>query len=388
MDAGNAAAGRPGKARTRQRLLDHFDEAASVAGFRLDGDQQEAARLLADAGARLTAGTLPLPGTLPIPGRRRGLYLWGPVGRGKSWLAQQFFDALDLPNKKRWHFHDLFRQLHAHRRDAQDPATRPPGTSAVDMAIDALLRDCTLLVVDEFHVHDPGDGQLLARLLREVHRRGITLVATSNYPPERLMPSEIFHTLFEPTIALIRRTMHVASIAGPVDYRTLATVRPRDQNNDGGARPVRFSDGAMVLAPGGPGDPRIAEAGLDWPSAAEAQELRPGSQPIQVLRCTADEAWFDFQDLCEGPTAASDYLALLPHSAHWVISGVPRRADISMNGWQRLSNIVDILYDADVPLTLISAEPLDLGQSASPSAVDISRIASRLRTLGSVGVGG
>jgi cell division protein ZapE len=379
VDAGNTAAGRPGKARTRQRLLDHFEYAASAAGFRLDGDQQEAARLLADAGAGLAARALPLPG------KRRGLYLWGPVGRGKSWLARQFFDALDLPDKKRWHFHDLFRQLHAHRRDAQDPATRPPGTSAVDMAIEVLLQDCTLLVVDEFHVHDPGDGQLLARLLREIHRRGITLVATSNYPPEQLMPSEIFHSLFEPTITLIRRTMHVVSIAGSVDYRTLAAGRPRGEDNDGGARLGRFSDGAMVLAPGGADDPRITEAGLKWPSAAEARELRPGSRPLPVLRCTADEVWFDFQELCEGPTAASDYLALLPHSAHWIISGMPRRGDISMNGWQRLSNIVDILYDADVPLTLISAEPLDLGPSASPSAVDISRIASRLRTLSGVG---
>ncbi|MGW6175040.1 cell division protein ZapE [Arthrobacter sp. NPDC055138] len=382
MDAGNTVAARPGKFRARQRLLDHFEHAASTAGFRLDGDQQEAARLLADAGAGLTASALPLPG------KRRGLYLWGPVGRGKSWLAQRFFDAVDLPDKKRWHFHDLFRQLHAHRRDAQDPASRPPGTSAVDMAIDVLLQDCTLLVVDEFHVHDPGDGQLLARLLREVHRRGTTLVATSNYPPEQLMPSEDFHALFEPTIALIRRTMHIASVAGPMDYRTLRLGQSRGQDDDGGARLGQFSDGAMVLAPGGPNDPRVAEAGLEWPSAAEAQELRPGSQPISVLRCTADEVWFDFQNLCEGPTAASDYLALLPHSAHWVISGVPRRDHISMNGWQRLSNIVDILYDADVPLTLISAEPLDLGPSASRSAVDVSRIASRLRTLGSVGVAG
>lgn len=382
MDAGNTAAGWSGKARIRRQLLDHFEHAASAAGFRLDGDQQEAAHMLAAAGARLT------PTALPTPGKHRGLYLWGPVGRGKSWLARQFFDALDLPAKKRWHFHDLFRQLHAHRRDAQDPAARPPGTSAVDMAIEALLQDCTLLVVDEFHVHDPGDGQLLARLLREIHRRGITLVATSNYPPEQLMPGEDFHSLFEPTIALIRRIMDVVSIAGPVDYRTLSAGRPSGQDNDGGARLARFSDGAMVLAPDGPNDPQVTEAGLEWPSAAEARELRPGSQPLPVLRCAAEEIWFDFQDLCEGPTAASDYLALLPHSAHWVISGVPGRGDISMNGWQRLSNIVDILYDADLPLTLISAEPLDLGPSASPSAVDVSRIASRLRTLGSVGVGG
>ncbi|MET1156715.1 cell division protein ZapE [Arthrobacter sp.] len=382
MDPGKTSAGRLGKARTRQRLLDHFEHAASTAGFRMDGHQQEAARVLANAGARLAASAPPLPG------KPRGLYLWGPVGRGKSWLARQFFDALDLPDKKRWHFHDLFRQLHAHRRDAQDRATRPPGTSAVDLAIEALLQDCTLLVVDEFHVHDPGDGQLLARLLREIHRRGLTLVATSNYPPEQLMPSEDFHSQFEPTIALIRRTMHVANIAGPVDYRTLSAGRHGGQDNDGAARLGRFSDGAMVIAPDGPDDPRVAGAGLEWPTAVEAQELRPGSQRLPVLRCTADEVWFEFQDLCEGPTAASDYLALLPHSAHWVISGVPRRGDISMNGWQRLSNIVDILYDADVPLTLISAEPLDLGQSASPSAVDVSRIASRLRTLGGVGVAG
>jgi cell division protein ZapE len=359
-------------------MLDHLEQAASAAGFRLDEDQHKAARLLADAAARLRAG---LPAS---PGKRRGLYLWGPVGRGKSWLARAFFEAVDVPGKQRWHFHDLFRQLHALRRDAQDPEARPPGTSAIEVAIDGLLRGCALLVLDEFHVHDPGDGQLLARLLREIHRRGIVLVTTSNYPPEQLMPGEAFHELFEPTIALIRRTMHVASVAGPVDYRTQPAGRADNRDDDGGARPGRFGDGAMVVAPDGPDDPRVAEAGLEWPSAAEARELRPGSWPLPVLRSTPAELWFDFGDLCEGPTAATDYLGLLAHAARWIISGVPAREAISMNGWQRFSNIVDILYDADVPLTVISAEPLDLAPSASPSAVDISRIASRLGTLGRV----
>ena len=369
-----------GKSQTKQEILAHFAHRAAAAGFALDEYQLHAIRQLAEVAARtVNASTAHAPNVASALAssnkKRRNLYLWGPVGRGKSWLVNEFFAALPLEGKKRWHFHDFFRELHARRREAQDSPSRPAGTSAVDLAIDSLLQDCTLLVLDEFHVHDPGDGQLLARFLRALFSRGIALVTTSNYSPGSLMPNGLFHDLFAPTIALIEKHMQVAGVAGPVDYRSLPS------NNDGGRECPRFSDGSVISA----GADDLARAldgtGLCMPEPHEAVELRPTTWPLAALRATETELWFDFRQLCETPTATQDYLALVRHRLHWVITAVPSRDEISMNGWQRFSNIVDILYDADIPLTLISEAPLDLSPRESPSAIDIARIASRLGQL-------
>ncbi|NMR28249.1 AFG1/ZapE family ATPase [Crystallibacter degradans] len=157
-----------GKSQTKQEVLAHFEQRAAAAGFDLDEYQLQAIRQLADVAARTVNAscTAHAPNVVSALAsgnqKRRNLYLWGPVGRGKSWLVNEFFTALPFDGKKRWHFHDFFRGLHARRRELQDSSSRPSGTSAVDLAIGLLLQDCTLLVLGEFHVHDPADSQLLA----------------------------------------------------------------------------------------------------------------------------------------------------------------------------------------------------------------------------------
>nr|WP_281250386.1 cell division protein ZapE [Rhodococcus marinonascens] len=170
--------------------------------FVSDDAQQNATAALretADALAQCRAGV-------------RGVYLWGPVGRGKTWLMDRFYESSPVP-KRRVHFHDFFHRLHA--------AAHTLGS--IDRAIDATLGDIRLLCLDEFHLHDVGDAMLMARLLKALFARGITLVVTSNYSPGGLLPNPLFHHLFEPSISMLARNLSVVRVAGPTDYRASNT---------------------------------------------------------------------------------------------------------------------------------------------------------------------
>ncbi|GED11991.1 AFG1/ZapE family ATPase [Cellulosimicrobium cellulans] len=234
--------------RTRRAV----EAAASREGFALDADQSALLDRLARLGDELTGSR-----RRPV----RGLYVWGPAGRGKSWLAGAFFAALaaGLPAgaAERVHVYDLFRALHAaihaqrvsalagprpavgqggptHGRRTRPTAPTPPGPpeesreespeprpGAVDAAIDDILRGTTLLYLDELHLHDTGDATLLTRLLRRAFASGVVVLATSNDEPGTLLPNPLWHHVAEPGIALLRAHLDVVELAGPTDYRTL-----------------------------------------------------------------------------------------------------------------------------------------------------------------------
>ncbi|MEU8921513.1 cell division protein ZapE [Kitasatospora sp. NPDC048545] len=212
-----------------EAMLAHFGRVAEQRGFAVDPAQRPAAERL----SRL-AGELARTGLL-VRRPPRHVYLWGPVGRGKSWLVDTFLDGLATPRKRRLHFHDFFRRLHEGvALHAADPHRDRTGerVAAVDRAVDELLGDCRVLIFDEFHAHDAGDAMLVARLFRTLLERRITLVTTSNYPPAGLMPNPLYHHLFEPTIRLIEERMDVVEVAGPVDFRR---ERPAANARSGGA---------------------------------------------------------------------------------------------------------------------------------------------------------
>ncbi|MET8539956.1 cell division protein ZapE [Kitasatospora sp. NPDC004799] len=371
-----------------QAMREHFHRAAHRRGFTLSPAQEAAAERL----GRL-AGELARPAwRLRRPPRH--LYLWGPVGRGKSWLVDTFLDGLPTPHKRRLHFHDFFRRLHegvaqhdtAPRRSARDGA-------AVDRAVDDLLGDCRILVFDEFHAHDAGDAMLVARLFRTLLDRRITLVTTSNYPPAGLMPDPLYHHLFEPTIRLIEERMDVLDVAGPVDFRRPAQDRPtqdrptqdrpvQDQPpRDQPPRDLRFATGA-VLRPG-----QEAAAGLTPPGPGEAAPVTAHHRelPARAVREGAGEAeglvWFGFDALCEGRTAVPDYLALAERFPTLVLDGVPPLTEASADGRQRFANLVDVCCDRDVRLVLIGADPMTGLDPGSPLQRDLDRTASRLALL-------
>ncbi|WP_234315272.1 cell division protein ZapE [Streptomyces globisporus] len=343
-----------------QAMRRHFHEAAARRGFSIAPAQEAAVDRLAHLAAELArpAWTFPRP--------PRDLYVWGPVGRGKSWLVDAFYEGLPAGRKRRLHFHDFFRRLH-------DGVTRPGGRhgqSAVDRALDELIGDSRVLVFDEFHAHDAGDAMLIARLFRTLLDRRITLVTTSNYPPAGLMPDPLYHHLFEPTIKLIEERMDVLDVTGPVDFRRVAAPR-----TTGGGR--RFATGLCVP----PGDAALEAPGLTVPAAAEATTVQAHLRELPARAVRGELVWFGFDALCETATAVPDYLALAERFATLVLDGVPPLTEASADGRQRFANLVDVACDRDVRLVLIGSDPLAALPSGQTLTRDLDRTASRLAML-------
>ncbi|WP_415297599.1 cell division protein ZapE [Cellulosimicrobium sp. SJTW-1] len=384
--------------RRLDRVRRAVEAAAARDGFALDAAQSALLDRLVRLGEELAGAR-----RRPV----RGLYVWGPAGRGKSWLAGAFFaavaDGLPAGATKRVHVYDLFRELHAAiharrvtaltgprpavgqggptrgwRTRATAPVAEPtpprpseespePRPGAVDSAIDGLLRGTTLLYLDELHLHDTGDATLLTRLLRRAFAAGVVVLATSNYEPGTLLPNPLWHHVAEPGIALLRAHLDVVELAGPTDYRTL-----------GGRGRAGFAAGAWLL----PGTTAQLDArGLRRPGADEATAVRTGSRTFPVTAARAHELWVTFDDLAGRPTSTLEYLDWSVRFRRWVVTDVPLLTAIDREAQQRFIAVVDVLVDADVELVVTSPHALGTFRTALPDRPDAFRTASRLQLL-------
>ncbi|MFI8259719.1 cell division protein ZapE [Streptomyces sp. NPDC085665] len=343
-----------------QAMRRHFHEAAARRGFRVAPAQEAAVERLAHLAAELVRPAW------TFPRAPRDLYVWGPVGRGKSWLVDTFYEGLPTERKRRLHFHDFFRRLHD---GTTGPGARHDGQSAVDSALDELIGDSRILVFDEFHAHDAGDAMLIARLFRTLLDRRITLVTTSNYPPAGLMPDPLYHHLFEPTIRLIEERMDVLDVSGPVDFRRVAAP---------GAAGRRFATGLCLP----PGDAGLVALGLGAPEPGEATPVQAHLRELPARAVRGDTVWFAFDALCEAATGVSDYLALAERFGTLVLDGVPPLTEASADGRQRFANLVDVACDRDIRLVLVGADPLTALPEGQALTRDLDRTTSRLAMLG------
>ena len=336
-----------------QALHAWFEERARQAGYTLGADQS---RVIASMAERM-------PALLQGTDTPTSLYLFGAVGRGKSWLLDGFFQAVALDEKRRLHFHDFFAQLHQgmfRHRETRDPLAT---------TLDALLSDCRLLCFDEFHVHDIGDAMLITRLFKALFERGILLVVTSNYPPEGLLPNPLYHERFLPVINLINSSMQVLEVGGSTDYRSLDQARPQQ----------RFTQGHYVW----PGTSAQRAAVQLPPANLPALPLTVGNRQLRARLITDDRIHFNFADLCEEPTAVIDYLALCERFDRWSIDQLPLLDECSTAVQQRFINLIDVLYDQDKALILVGEQPL--AQSLAGSVIDLMRTRSRLGQLSVLG---
>lgn len=329
----------------QSELLGWFEEQARSRGYQLSDGQRRVIQCMAEQLAQLEQG------------QPRSLYLYGPVGRGKSWLLDGFFQAVPVAAKQRLHFHDFFARLHQgmHRHRALD--------DALGATLDELLGGCRVLCFDEFHVHDIGDAMLLTRLFNALFSRGVWLLVTSNYAPEGLLPNPLYHERFLPVIRLINSSMTVLEVSGDTDFRSLPANREHQ----------RFTRGCYA-----------------WPgTAAQRQALGvPDEQPVilevnkRPLRALASDGRrvvFAFADLCEHATAVIDYLVLAERYDEWVIDGLDDLSQCSLAAQQRLANLVDVLYDQDRQVIVIAKRPLE--ESLDGPLADLMRTRSRLGQL-------
>lgn len=340
----------PGNGNASHRVIhDYFHQKALTQGYTLSHSQQRVIDCMAQH-AKTLLGT----SAKNLP----GLYLYGAVGRGKSWLLDGFFQAIPLAQKQRLHFHEFFAQLHQgmfrHREQADALAT----------TLDERLQDCRVLCFDEFHVHDIGDAMLINRLFKALFHRGILLLVTSNYPPEGLLPNPLYHARFKPVIDLINARMQVMEVGGPHDYRSQA--RTHDQQV--------FTQGRYVW----PGTPAQRQA-LNLPENTASLTLPVGTRQLPARYCEGRTVGFAFSDLCDHPTAVMDYLELCRRFDHWVIDELPCLGDCSMAAQQRFINLIDVLYDQDKYLVVLAER--SLRESLAGDAVDLARTRSRLGQL-------
>lgn len=345
---------------TAELLVRAVRARAAAQGFALDPGQEVALEQLAALAAALVGDP-----TRVVP---RGVYVWGPVGRGKTWLVDALVAELpERPVRLRVHFHDLYTRLH--RGVGRHLGDR----GALAAALDELLAGVRLLVLDELHLHDPDDAWLAWQLLQRLYASGGAVVATSNYPPEGLLPDPRRHADAEPLIALLRDRAAVVALDGGHDYRTRAGA--------GRDRPG-FTAGAYLLDAGG-----LAPLGLLPPRPVRSRELTVHGRAFPVLADDGDRLWLDAMQVCERPTAPADYLTLAATYRTWVLLGVRPLARLSPFGRQRFVQLVDVLHDADVRPVLVAEAPLAELLAVAEPPPDLGRTASRLGLLAPPGGG-
>jgi len=302
----------------------------------------------------------------PSPAER-GLYIHGPVGRGKSMLMDLFFETAPLEPKQRVHFHAFMQDVHKRLSDLRQSG----GDQATDDVISNLASDIAektrLLCFDEFHVQNIADAMILGRLFDHLFNAGTITVATSNFPPDRLYENGLNRDRFLPFIERLKNQLEIVTLAGPTDYRL-----------------GRLVDIPVYYSPVGPkADEALLTifAKLTDDASGEIQEIEINSRRLVIPKAARGVAWFGFAALCEQPLGAADYLALAERYHTIILQDVPKLTHEKHNEARRFMTLVDALYECRVNLILSAdAEPQDLYQ-AGEGAFEFERTASRLMEM-------
>ncbi|WP_147653239.1 cell division protein ZapE [Vulcaniibacterium gelatinicum] len=288
----------------------------------------------------------------------RGLYLWGGVGRGKTFLIDLFFDGLPFAEKRRTHFHRFMREVHAALR--AHAGERDP-LAAIARQWRQSLR---VLVLDEFFVADIGDAMLLGRLLERLFAEGVVLVTSSNAAPQDLYKGGLQRARFLPAIALLERHCEVVHLDSAHDYRLRALTRTPVYR-----APLDADSEAWLAA-------RWAE--LSAGSPHEAGPLVLDGRAIPVRGLAEGEVWFDFAALCEGPRASADYIEIAREFHTVLLGGIPCFTALQDDAARRFVHLVDELYDRHVNLVCTADAPPHALYAGERLAGAFERTASRL----------
>lgn len=294
---------------------------------------------------------------LPIP---QGVYMFGGVGRGKSFLMDCFYNAVPLRRKTRLHFHEFMREVHRELAELQGTV------NPLDELGKRMARRYRLVCFDEFHVADVTDAMILHRVLDAMQKYGIGMVTTSNFHPDGLYPDGLHRDRILPAIELLKRTMDVVNVDNGTDYRrrTLEQVR-------------------LYHTPLGP------EAEVEMESTferlAEAHDEDPvlhiEAREIRAIRRAGGVVWFDFRTLCGGPRSQNDYLEIATQFHTVLLSNVPHMPVNMASQARRFTWLVDVLYDRRVKFILSAAVMAEALYTEGPLSHEFPRTVSRLNEM-------
>jgi len=291
----------------------------------------------------------------------RGLYLWGEVGRGKSFLMDVFFSSVPLEHKKRVHFHRFMQDVHAELDTIKHHA------DPLVIVAQRIAQQARLICFDEFHVSDIADAMLLGRLLRELLQQGVVLVATSNHKPDELYMHGLQRSRFLPAIALLKERLDVVEIDAGIDYRLRMLERvkvyhfPLDE-----AAEANLAGAFSSLAGGEGGNP---------------VSLEIEGRQIATKRVAPGVVWFEFQTICGAPRGQADYIEIARRFHTVLISGIPKMAPEQAAEARRFTWLVDEFYDRRVKLIVSAQVPPQELYLGGPHADEFGRTISRLTEM-------
>ena len=288
----------------------------------------------------------------------RGLYIWGGVGRGKTFLMDLFFETLAIDAKRRIHFHRIMQEVHR-RLKALGDIKDPLSTVAADLA-----QDMRVLCFDEFFVSDIGDAMILGRLLDGLFELGVTLVATSNSPPAELYKDGLQRQQFLPAIELLTQHTQVINLDGGTDYRLRLLqqagtyLSPADEAAQANLRHF-FNESASS-------------------QISENRILEVNGRDIRALKCANGIVWFDFDDICDGPRSQADYIEIARWYATVIVVDVPVLDVTLENQARRFVALVDEFYDRHVKLIVAAAADINHLYTGKRLSIEFERTVSRL----------
>ena len=267
----------------------------------------------------------------------RGLYLWGGVGRGKTWLMDMFFESLPFPEKRRRHFHRFMHDVHTELKGLQNRE------SPLESVAEQIAHDARVLCFDELFVADIADAMILGGLFEALFKRGVTLVATSNVPPQDLYKDGLQRQRFLPAIDLIRRHVDVVNVDGATDYRLRQLTQAGTYLLSNASNTPQRLDALFV---------ELAHYGSSTGGSIEIE-----GRTIPVVRQSSSAVWFEFEAVCGGPRSQDDYIEIAREYQSVIVADVPILDSLRENQARRFIALVDELYDRNVNLIVSAAAP-------------------------------
>ncbi len=342
-------------------VQEFYQHALSQRGFKSDAAQQAAVDRLQKAYEDWVYYRSQRSSTfkrlINRPDVPRGVYLWGGVGRGKSFLMDSFYSVVPVVRKTRLHFHEFMRGVHRQLDELKGVA------DPLDEVARRIAKKYRLICFDEFHVSDIADAMILYNLLSALFANGVSFIMTSNYDPDLLYPDGLHRDRMLPTIALLKDKLDVRNVDAGIDYRKRTLEQTQSYYTPLSAQADKaLRDAYAALAETADEDPRVH---------IENREIR-------ALRRAGSIIWFDFATLCGGPRSQNDYLELASRFHTVILSGIPAMSVAQSSEARRFTWLIDVFYDHKVKLLMSAAVAPELLYTQGVLSNEFHRTVSRI----------